>query len=197
MSRMLDRIHSGSPGEGQYFLRSQRLGFRPWSDTDIDLAMGLWGDPEVTRLIGGPFSIEQVRERLAREMATLREHGVQYWPVFLLATEEHAGCCGVRPYRVEDKVYELGSHLRKAHWGRGYALEAARAVIGHAFTALGATALFAGHHPANEVSRRLLTALGFAYTHDEYYAPTGLCHPSYLLRAEAAAALGYATAPHS
>jgi RimJ/RimL family protein N-acetyltransferase len=174
-----------SPGSSKYFLRSERLGFRPWSDSDIDLALGLWGDPQVTQFIGGPFSDEQVRERLTREIATLREHGTQYWPAFLLATGEHVGCCGVRPYRVEDRVYELGFHIRKAQWGRGYAREAARAVIGYAFEVLGATALFAGHNPANEASRHLLITLGFEYTHDEYYAPTGLYHPSYLLRAGA------------
>lgn len=34
-----------------YFLRSERLGFRLWGSDDLDLAMGLWGDPLVTRLI--------------------------------------------------------------------------------------------------------------------------------------------------
>jgi ribosomal-protein-alanine N-acetyltransferase len=175
--------YDGSPATREYFLRSRRLGFRLWSDADIDLAIGLWGDPDVTRLIGGPFSSEQVKARLAREIATLREHGMQYWPVFLLATGEHVGCCGLRPYRAEDRVYELGFHIRKAHWGRGYGQEAGRAVIGYAFKTLKATALFAGHHPANEASGRLLLKLGFEYTHDEYYAATGLNHPSYLLRA--------------
>lgn len=167
-----------------YFLTSERLGFRPWSDADVELAVELWGDPEVTRFLGGPFSREQARERLSREMATLRSHGVQCWPVFLLASGEHLGCCGLRPYAPDEKIYELGFHLKMAHWGRGYAREAARAVIGHAFEALGARGLFAGHHPANETSQRLLATLGFRYTHDEPYAPTGLSHPSYRLSVE-------------
>jgi len=79
-------------------------------------------------------------------------------------------------------VHELGFHVRKAHWRQGYAQEAAHTVIGYAFDVLAATALFAGHSPANESSRRLLLKLGFQYTHDEYYVPIGLYHPSYLLR---------------
>ncbi len=35
----------------EYFLRSKRLGFRRWIEDDLDLALGLWGDPTVTRLI--------------------------------------------------------------------------------------------------------------------------------------------------
>ena len=138
----------------------------------------------MTRLIGGPFPPERVRERLAREIATQAEHGVQYWPLFLLADGGHAGCCGLRPYKTREKIYEIGFHLRPAYWGRGYAAEAARAVQAYAFDRLGAAALFAGHHPANEASRRLLGKLGFRYTHDEFYPPTGLNHPSYLLTAE-------------
>jgi hypothetical protein len=48
--------------------------------------------------------------------------------------------------------------------GKGTAKEAARAVIDHGFDTLGATALFAGHHPHNEASRRLLQKLGFVHT---------------------------------
>ncbi len=181
-------IPESGRGSGQqataYFLRSRRLGFRPWSDADIDLAMAVWGDPEVTRLIGGPFSPGQVRERLAREIATAQSHGVQYWPMFLLATDEHVGCCGLRPYTAEDGVYEIGVHVRRVHWGYGYAPEATRTVIAYSFAALGVRALFAGHHPANMASRRILERLGFRYTRDELYPPTGLQHPSYLLTAE-------------
>ncbi len=166
-----------------YFLTSARLGFRWWSDEDLDLATGLWGDPDVTRLIGGPLSAEQVRERLAREIANGRSHGVQYWPIFLLAGGEHVGCCGLRPYKPDEKIYEIGVHLRRRQWGQGYAREASRAVMAYAFGCLDVTALFAGHNPANAASRSLLTGLGFRYTHEEYYPPTGLKHPSYILTA--------------
>ena len=173
-----------APERNTYFLQSERLGFRSWSDADMDLAMALWGDPEVTRLIGGAFSREQVQERLSREIATMQSHGIQYWPVFLLTTGEHVGCCGLRPYKSEEGICEIGIHLRRAFWGQGYALEATRAVIKYAFKILGVKGLFAGHNPANETSRRLLEKLGFRYTHDEYYPPTGLNHPSYLLASE-------------
>jgi [ribosomal protein S5]-alanine N-acetyltransferase len=164
-----------------YFLRTQRLGFRLWTVADLELANGLWGDADVTRLIGGPFSPRQVQVRLENEISNQNQYGVQYWPIFLLSTGEHVGCCGLRPYRLEQKLYEIGFHLRKAYWGQGLALEAARTVMDYAFSQLDAAGLFAGHNPANQASRRVLQKLGFRYTHDEYYPPTGLNHPSYLL----------------
>jgi RimJ/RimL family protein N-acetyltransferase len=176
-----------TPDTQQYFLRSERAGFRTWALDDLPLATTLWGDPEVTAFIDarGTLDESQIRERLLKEIGTRDAHGVQYWPVFLLGTNDFLGCCGLRPYRLEDRIYELGCHLCRAHWGKGYATELARAVMEHAFRQLDLPALFAGHNPGNHVSRHLLTKLGFRHTHDEYYAPTGLLHPSYLLtRAE-------------
>ncbi|HET9581098.1 MAG TPA: GNAT family N-acetyltransferase [Usitatibacter sp.] len=167
-----------------YFLRTRRLGLRHWRDDDIALAQGLWGDPLVTRLIDarGPLSAEQVRERLDREIANQKFYAIQYWPVFLVEDGTHVGCCGLRPRA--RRTYELGFHIRSALWGRGFAFEAAQAVVGYAFDALGARELVAGHNPENVASRRVLEKLGFTHTGDEYYPPTGLQHPSYVLRGD-------------
>ena len=167
-----------------FFLRTPRLGFRLWSDVDGALAMSLWGDPNVTQLFGGPFSAGEIVARLEREIAQQANHGVQYWPIFLLDSGEFVGCCGLRPYPSAERqgtIYELGFHLRPQFWGRGLAIEAARAVIAFAFEDLSATSLFAGHHPDNAASARLLEKLGFRYEHDEFYPPTGREHPSYVL----------------
>lgn len=164
-----------------YFLRTPRLGFRCWSQSDLPFAIALWGDPAVTQFIGGPFSEDAIKERLSRELAHMSAHKVQYWPVFLLATGDFAGCAGLRPYKPDKQICEMGVHLLQAYWGQGLAEEACRAVIHFAFGSLGARSLFAGHNPANAVSRLLLAKLGFHFTHDELYPPTGLMHPSYLL----------------
>jgi RimJ/RimL family protein N-acetyltransferase len=166
-----------------YFLTTRRLGFRTWRPDDLELALGVWNDPDVTRFIGGPPGRAAVEERLAREIATQAAHGIQYWPIFLLAGGQHVGCCGLRPYRAENEMPELGVHIRPAYWRQGFALEAAQAVIKHAFEHRAARALFAGHNPANAASRALLVRLGFIYTHDELFPPTGLHHPSYRIDA--------------
>jgi [ribosomal protein S5]-alanine N-acetyltransferase len=164
-----------------YFLQSPRLGFRPWSPGDLPLAEALWGDLEVTRFIGGPFTPQEIQDRLNAEIDLFSKHKIQYWPIFLLESHEHAGCAGLRPYRPKHRIFELGVHLRPSYWGRGLAEEAARAIIKFAFQNAGAKAIFAGHHPANSASQHLISKLGFRRTHDEFYPPTGLPHPSYLL----------------
>lgn len=164
-----------------YFMKTDRLGFSRWCEEDLPLAMYLWGDPKVTAFIGGPFRPDEVRARLSREIELMTTYAVQYWPIFLLQNSELAGCAGLRPYRYEAQIFEMGVHLRPKHWGQGLAQEAGHSVIAFAFGTLGAKTLFAGHHPANTTSRRLIEKLGFRFTHEELYAPTGLKHPSYLL----------------
>lgn len=175
----------------EYFMASERLGFRHWSREDLKLAIGLWGDFEVTKLFDGrgPLSKEQVRARLNQEIEGQKEYGIQYWPIFLLKTGDHVGCAGLRPYDPEHGILEIGFHIRSVCWRCGYASEAGRAVMLYAFDSLKVAGLFAGHNPKNEASRNLLLKLGFNYTHDEFYEPTGLQHPSYLLTSDDYASL--------
>ena len=161
-------------------MRSERLGFGVWTQDDGALATAIWGDPDVTRLTGGPFAPWQVEARLANEISNGLDHGIQYWPLFRLDTAEHVGCCGLRPRTGDDAVFELGFQLRRASWGQGYASEAARTVIAWAATRR-VTALIAGHHPLNHASGAALRRLGFNYTHDELYPPTGHMEPGYRL----------------
>lgn len=164
-----------------YWQTTARLGFGYWQPGDTPLAQSLWGDAEVTRYISanGQFTPQQVSARLAQEIQNDTQYGVQYWPVFLLQSGDFVGCCGLRPYAKEAGVYELGFHLRPGFWGRGYGSEAARAVMAYAFGPLHAGALFAGHHPQNKASAALLCKLGFCFVGEQFYAPTGLNHPSY------------------
>ena len=161
-----------------YFLATPRLRFRPWMEDDLPLALQLWRDPRVTQHLGGDFTPEGIAARLHAEIALQREHRVQYWPIFLIEDGAFVGVCGLRPYR---DILELGYHLRPDFWGRGFASEAAEAVIKYAFYTLGLPALFAGHSPENHVSKHVLEKLGFRYTHDEFYPPAGRMNPSYRL----------------
>jgi ribosomal-protein-alanine N-acetyltransferase len=156
------------------------LTFRAWRDDDQPLIRALWGDPQITALVGGPFDAAAIAERLAFELRNQREHGFAYWPIFTHAGD-HVGCCGLKPREPARHIHELGFYLRPTFWGRGLAVEAAQSVIAHAFGSLGAASLFAGHHPENHGSRRTLEKLGFRYTHHELYPPTGLQHPGYEL----------------
>jgi len=164
-----------------YFLKTERIGFSKWKSDDIELAQMLWGNNEVTKYIcaSGCFTSDEVKERLEKEIDCQTKFQVQYWPIFCLNTDALIGCCGLRPYNMEEGIYEIGFHLHPDYWGKGFATEAAKAIIDYAFDTIKVHDLFAGHNPNNLDSATILVKLGFHHTHDEYYEPTGLKHPSY------------------
>jgi RimJ/RimL family protein N-acetyltransferase len=100
--------------------------------------------------------------------------------MFELTTGQHIGCGGLRPYRPEEKIHELGVHLRPAFWAKGFATEAAQEALAYGIHELKANAIFAGHHPQHTASRNVLLKLGFQETGTAFYEPTGLLHPAYM-----------------
>lgn len=169
-----------------HIIKTDRLEFSIWIEDDLDDALVLWNDPEVTRFISskGRMSEVEIKKRLGVEISNWNVYKMQYWPLYLRKSNEFVGCCGLRPKDVENGVLELGVHMRPRYWRQGFAREACRATIEYAFDELDAKALFAGHNPNNVASARLLKVLGFKHTHDELYPPTGLMHPSYLLNVD-------------
>jgi RimJ/RimL family protein N-acetyltransferase len=72
------------------------------------------------------------------------------------------GACGIA--RRDGEEPEIGYWLGVAFWGRGYATEAARALIDHAFGDLGYDCLAGGARVSNPASRRVLEKCGFQWT---------------------------------
>lgn len=163
------------------FMKTDRLLFSHWNAADSALAASLWGDKQVTAHISssGMFTEQEVAERLALEIHNQKTHGIQYWPIFHKESERFIGCCGLRPHKGRADIFELGYHLKRSAWGNGYATEAAGAVVRYAYETLSARALFAGHSPNNMASAKVLVKLGFAFSHEELYPPTGLKHSYY------------------
>lgn len=165
-------------------MKTERIAFSAWDENGMTLAKTLWGQAAVTKYIckTGVFTDEDIKERLATEIENGKTAGVQYWQIFNKNSGEFLGCCGLRPFKNEKTGYEIGFHLCEAAWGKGYATEAAQAVIDYAFKSLNADVIYAGRHPDNTASEKVLLKLGFEYIGDNYYAPTGLMHPSYMLK---------------
>ncbi len=162
-----------------YFLTSTRLGFRPWTQQDEPLAALLWKDPGVMRYMGGPYDDGGVRSRLALEISQQQSIGLQYWPIFLLETNEFVGCAGLRPFHDQNDVAEIGVHIARKFWSARLGEEAAKALIEHAFHTLKLGALVAGHGPGNLASKALIERMNFHYTHEEPWGKAIIMHPFY------------------
>ncbi len=145
-------------------LETERLLMRPITEGDLDDVAALYANPDVMRYIGlrGPLTREQTAERVAFMADHWRRHGFGMWSLRLKDGGAFVGRCGLR-YLDNTTEVELGYTLAKAHWGRGLATEASRAVVRHAFDLLKLGRLVAIADPANTASVNVMKKLGMTF----------------------------------
>jgi RimJ/RimL family protein N-acetyltransferase len=141
-------------------LETERLVLRAPQIEDAKAVVALASDRRVaenTARIPHPYRMSDALEWISSVTA---EEGKQTFLITLAGAP--IGACGIDLR--EASPPELGYWIGAPHWGQGYATEAARAVIDHAFTDLGHEALQAGARVSNPASRRVLEKCGFQWT---------------------------------
>ena len=133
---------------------TERLTIRRFIYTDwLDLHDYL-SDPEVVRFEPyEPFDCEASKAECKR-----RSKDPSFWAVELKS--EHKVIGNIYFARGDFETCELGYVFNRAYWRMGYAKEACRALIDHAFSMLGVHRVVAMCNPANESSWRLMESLG-------------------------------------
>ena len=141
-------------------IRTDRLLIRSFERDDIPAYAEIVADPRVVRYIGDgrPYSYEEAEAYVEELIALDRATGVSRYAVVL--DGELIGFCGFKD--VGEHV-DFGWRYARAHWGRGYATEAARAVFEHGVGALKLSGIVAVAYEANAGSVRVIEKLGFEY----------------------------------
>ena len=141
-------------------LVTPRLVLRPVAVADLEPLKAIWSDPAVMAHMGrGTRDAAESMQRFEELIEHQRRHGFGKWAAVEQASGELIGYCGVELYGNGSDV-ELGFSLARSAWGRGYATEAARAWLDHAFDALGFARVLALVKPENTASIRVLEKIG-------------------------------------
>ncbi len=141
---------------------TERLVLRAYQTTDLhQLHAVLYSDEAAMRLLGGPRDLAGTRAALERSMTQQDHGGFSFWPVIERESGLLIGEAGLFPLSPDGPDVALGYAFGGGHWGRGYATEAARAVLAEAFGPLGMERLVAITREANAGSRHVLEKLGF------------------------------------
>lgn len=163
-----------------YITASTRLLFRELNENDLEDLYEMDADPEVHRFIDN--NPVQNRDQLSGVIKMLqqqyKDYGIGRWAVVDKITLECIGWAGLKYYKESlnnhKDFYELGYRFKKKHWGKGYATEAANAILSYGFERLHTEIIFAITHPDNTNSIKVLEKSGFTFVEifDYEGAPT-------------------------
>ena len=116
-------------------LETERLILRRYTPADFAGLYEILSDPETMAHYPKPYDEARVWRWINWSLDNYEKYGFGLWAMELKATGEFIGDCGLTMQNIDGEVLpEIGYHIHKNHWRRGYASEAARAVRDWAFT---------------------------------------------------------------
>ncbi|MES2421962.1 MAG: GNAT family N-acetyltransferase [Pseudomonadota bacterium] len=149
-------------------IETERLILRGWHEDDAAAHHAMCADPAVMAYLGPAPSLADSAAVVVRQNAMLVDYGACFWALERRDTGAFIGWCGIKPGPVgtpiEDEP-EIGWSLVRAHWGQGYAREAAEAALAWGWQELNLPTVWAITVPANTASRTLMERLGMARVH--------------------------------
>lgn len=149
-----------------YLFTSERLGFRNWTDEDLDLMAAINADPEVMRYFPSLQDREQTKAFIERMQQLYADKGFCYFAVELLHSREFIGFTGfaIPQFKAHfTPCIDMGWRLATSHQGNGYATEAATACLEYGFTKLGLTEVVAICPAVNKASENVMKKIGMTF----------------------------------
>jgi len=145
-------------------LETERLTLRPFAETDFEAMHAMRSNPDVVLyLYEEPFSPEQTLNLLARKLNGAAWEKEDDW--FSVAVDERAsgvmvGDVALHWVSERDRTAEIGFVFDPRHQGKGFATEAARALVDWSFDSAGMHRVVGRTEARNVASARVLEKLG-------------------------------------
>ncbi|WP_296745958.1 GNAT family N-acetyltransferase, partial [Mesorhizobium sp.] len=141
-------------------LATERLVMRAPRDVDVEQLVALADNRHVAEMLARmphPYGEAEARTFLA--MASSRRAGI----VYALTVKDSGAFVGCAGLNTTDRGLELGYWIGEPFWKRGYATEAAHALVDLAFQKTSIQVLHASTRVINPASRRVIHKCGFQY----------------------------------
>jgi RimJ/RimL family protein N-acetyltransferase len=146
---------------------TERLVLRGWTADDVEVALGIYGDPEVARWLAP--EMDKVADRAAMGLV-LQQWAAEdaqmltpagRWAVELRHDGQVIGGASLLPLP-PDEEFEMGWQLHRQAWGQGYATEAGLALARWAF-GQGIEQVIALVRPANTRAAHTVRRIGMEW----------------------------------
>jgi RimJ/RimL family protein N-acetyltransferase len=153
--------------DGAVVLTTARLVLRTYRRDDLPLFAALNADAEVMRYLGGvPLSRRESDEIAEWAQALYAREGIGLLAVERREDGAFVGMCGLHHLDWYPDDVEVAWRLDRAHWGHGYATEAAAAWLDVAFGSLRLRRVISVTDVPNARSRAVMSRLGMVLDHE-------------------------------
>ncbi len=151
-------------------LETNRLLLREWQLQDAAAALQIYGDPEVMSWLGQQphSSTADTQAMIQKIIARSAKDKLGMWAIIEKNSGKLIGQGGLK-FLANGPEIEVGYHLGRSHWGKGYATEVAVASVHHGFEQLGLQRIVGVTTPDNLASQRVLEKAGLQYQGMRYY----------------------------
>ena len=153
---------------------TQRLRLRQWCTADRDPFAALNADPRVMEYFPAPLARAESDAMADRCQSLIKERGWGFWAVETQTTREFIGFVGLHSPAAElpfSPCVEVGWRLAFAHWGKGFASEAARGALRVGFNSLGLAEIVSFTAVCNRRSRAVMEKLQMQEMADTFEHP--------------------------
>jgi ribosomal-protein-alanine N-acetyltransferase len=143
--------------------RTERLLLRDLMETDWQSVHSYSSDPEVVRYMSwGPNKEEETKGFIQRALASRNEIPRRNYTLAIVVRNENEliGSCSICVSNLDNREGWIGYCLNRRFWGKGYATEAANALVDFGFKKLNLHRIFATCDPANTASAHVLEKIG-------------------------------------
>ena len=149
--------------KSKYIFKSARLGFRNWSNMDLEAFAKLNADEKVMEHFPETLSYTQVFTLIEQLKAHYDKNGFTYYATEILGTREFIGMIGLAFQEYKTKftpAIDIGWRLKRSAWGNGYATEGAKRCLDYAFNTLEINKVISVCTVKNEKSENVMKKLG-------------------------------------
>ncbi len=155
-------------------LKTDRLLLRQWKEEDFDAFAAMNADPEVMEFYPNIQSSEESFGMAKKFQNLISQKGWGFWAVEKLCDNSFIGFVGLHEPTYDLPVTpctEIGWRLSKSSWGKGYAIEAAKAVLKFAFNELKLEQVYSFTSVGNLRSRSVMEKIGMKNTNANFNHP--------------------------
>jgi len=165
----------------RYIFKSERLGFRRWTNEDLEEFEKLNADEEVMEHFPNTLSRKEVVEFIRLLKTHFTENGFTYYATEILDTQEFIGMIGLANQQYKSKftpAIDIGWRLKKDAWGKGYATEGAKRCLKYAFNELEMEKIISVCTVKNTKSENIMRKIGMTKK-GEFDHPDMINHPEH------------------